>query len=58
MATTAQRLLAYRKELRDGGLDTDLVNDLVKDAAHEMLTVEGLRVPASNPAIIGTSPTS
>lgn len=42
MATTAQKLIAYRLELRDAGLDHDLVNDLVKDAAQTLVMNEGL----------------
>ena len=32
--TTAAALLAFEKELREGGLDNDLVADLVRGAAH------------------------
>ncbi|MFD9107156.1 hypothetical protein [Streptomyces bottropensis] len=42
MATTAHRLIAYRLELREAGLDHDLVNDMVRDAAKTLVMNEGL----------------
>ena len=34
--STAQYVLAYEKELREGGLDDSLIADLVRDAAHNL----------------------
>lgn len=46
--TTAQTLSAYRRELLDGGMNPEVVDDLVKDAAQTMVMNQGLRVlPAS-----------
>jgi hypothetical protein len=42
--TTAQKLIAYRKELIQGGLDPDVVRDIVKDAAQTLVINEGLKV--------------
>lgn len=44
MATTASILLAYRKELKDGGTPAELVDDLVRDAARALVESEGLVV--------------
>ncbi|WP_086746206.1 hypothetical protein [Streptomyces scabiei] len=44
MPTTAEMLIAYRRELYAGGIEPDLVNDLVKDAAQTMVMNQGLRV--------------
>ncbi|WP_333746146.1 hypothetical protein [Streptomyces sp. IBSBF 2950] len=49
MATTAETLIAYRRELHAGGLDHDVINDLVKDAAQTMVLNEGLRVKQPEP---------
>ncbi|MFE9937379.1 hypothetical protein [Streptomyces hirsutus] len=70
MASTAQQLIAYRRELIAGGIDHDLANDLVKDAAQAMVLNEGLRITVrenrakedfvgehTNPSLIGTTPT-
>ncbi|WP_424918881.1 hypothetical protein [Streptomyces sp. wa1064] len=71
MTTTAQKVIAYRKELLDGGLSPELVDDLVKDAASTLVMNGGLVVmrtgtaqqPSSvsltdqyaNPRLAGTS---
>ncbi|MFJ3826225.1 hypothetical protein [Streptomyces nodosus] len=70
MASTAQRLIAYRRELREAAFDNDLVNDMVKDAAQTLVMNEGLLVAArenkgkddfvdqhANPSLGGTTPT-
>lgn len=44
MATTAQLLIAYHRELKTGGLPDDLVNDMVRDAANTIVVAEGLEV--------------
>jgi hypothetical protein len=44
MATTAAVLNAYRKELLDGGMPPDVVDNLVRDAAHLDVESRGLRV--------------
>lgn len=48
MPSTAQLLIAYRQELKAGGLHDELVNDLVKDAASTLVTHEGLEVMATS----------
>lgn len=35
--TTAAALLAYEKELKDGGMGPDTIQTLVIDAGHEMV---------------------
>jgi hypothetical protein len=42
--TTAAVLLAYEKELREGGFDAELVRDLVSDAARAIVREGGLGV--------------
>ncbi|MFF2640327.1 hypothetical protein ACFVUB_11090 [Streptomyces niveus] len=44
MATTAQFLIDYHRELTEGGLPPSLVEDIVKDAAQTIVLNEGLRV--------------
>ncbi|WP_405549712.1 hypothetical protein [Streptomyces microflavus] len=44
MSTTAQKVIAYRKELLEGGLSPELVDDLVKDAASTLVINHGLAV--------------
>jgi hypothetical protein len=56
--TTAQQLIAYRRELRAGGLDADLANDLVRDAAQTIVLHHGLQTapdPASEIRFSGPS---
>jgi hypothetical protein len=48
MATTAQKLIAFRAELQAAGLRPDLIDDLVKDASQTLVMNEGLRVPRSD----------
>lgn len=55
--TTAQKLNAYRRELLDGGMDPEVVPDLVRDAARALLPVEGLTVGAANTTGAPTVPT-
>ncbi|MFF1417460.1 hypothetical protein [Streptomyces sp. NPDC058280] len=43
MASTAEQLIAYRRELTNGGLEHELANDLVKDAAQTIVMNEGLK---------------
>ncbi|MGW0566084.1 hypothetical protein [Streptomyces tauricus] len=43
MATTAQQLIEYRAELRAGGIDPDLITDLVRDAAQTIVMHCGLQ---------------
>jgi hypothetical protein len=40
--TTAQSLIEYRAELRGGGIDHDLANDLVREAARVIVANDGL----------------
>lgn len=42
MASTAQQLIAFRRELVEGGLDHDLINELVKDASQTIVMNGGL----------------
>ncbi|MCR8947218.1 hypothetical protein NW249_34595 [Streptomyces sp. OUCMDZ-4982] len=49
MASTAQILMAYRAELKGGGLPADLVDDLVRDAASTIIMNGGLKVRHPNP---------
>ncbi|MFF2525910.1 hypothetical protein [Streptomyces liangshanensis] len=51
MATTAQQLIMFRRELTSGGLDHELVNDLVRDASQTLVVNEGLKTapPESTP---------
>lgn len=49
MPSTAQLLTTYRQELTHAGLHADLVNDLVKDAAHAIVVNEGLSVLSPSP---------
>ncbi|MFJ2702990.1 hypothetical protein ACIO3R_07295 [Streptomyces sp. NPDC087428] len=49
MTTTAQHLIAYRRELNDGGLTFDLVDELVKSAAQTLVANEGLRTLSPDP---------
>ncbi|WP_326677682.1 hypothetical protein [Streptomyces sp. NBC_01237] len=44
MTTTAQKVIAYRRELLEGGLAPELVDDLVKDAASTLVMSGGLVV--------------
>lgn len=55
--TTAQKLNAYRRELLDGGMDPEVVPDLVRDAARALLPIEGLRVSPASTAEALTVPT-
>lgn len=48
MATTAQLLIAYRQELKAGGIHDELANDLVRDAASTLVTSEGLEVQVTS----------
>lgn len=71
MPSTAQQLIAYHRELVDGGLDHETIQALVKDAAQTIVMNDGLKVrvqeqrPAqgqdfvegyANPSMIGTTP--
>lgn len=49
MATTAQQLIQYRRELAEGKLRPDLVDDLIRDAAHTMVEANGLTVLTAQP---------
>lgn len=42
--TTAQKLIAYRKELINGGFSPELAEHLVRDAAHQQIIQSGLVV--------------
>jgi hypothetical protein len=42
-STTAQQLIEYRAELRAGGLDWELIDDLVRDAAQTIVMHGGLQ---------------
>jgi hypothetical protein len=56
--TTAQQLVAYRAELRAGGLDSELANDLVRDAAQTIVLQHGLQtapIPVSEIQFPGPS---
>ncbi|EYT83992.1 hypothetical protein CF54_04060 [Streptomyces sp. Tu 6176] len=44
MATTAQQLVAFHKELKAAGLDHDLVRDMVRDASQTLVMSVGLTV--------------
>ncbi|MGW1219478.1 hypothetical protein ACWD6O_34410 [Streptomyces californicus] len=44
MATTAELLLAYRKELAQGGMRPDTIDELTKAAAQQLIANDGLRV--------------
>ncbi|MDX3634325.1 hypothetical protein PV728_29490 [Streptomyces europaeiscabiei] len=59
--TTAQALIEYRAELRAGGIDHDLANDLVRDAAQTIVLNDGLctkPLPGSVVAFSGPSEVS
>ncbi|WP_274031478.1 hypothetical protein [Streptomyces sp. MMBL 11-1] len=47
MSTTAQKVIAFRQELLEGGLPHDLVDDLVKDATSTLVMNAGLDVRRS-----------
>lgn len=47
-ATTASFLTRYHAELVKGGLDRDLANDIVRDAAHALVDATGLTVEPSS----------
>ncbi|WP_406420891.1 hypothetical protein [Streptomyces sp. NBC_00842] len=49
MITTAQKLLAYREELRAGGMSPDLIDDLVRDAAQTLVMHNGLQTNKPTP---------
>ncbi|MDX3199943.1 hypothetical protein [Streptomyces scabiei] len=40
--TTAQALIEFRSELRAAGLDWELIDDLVRDAARTIVAKDGL----------------
>ncbi|MFJ2182972.1 hypothetical protein ACIOJG_20360 [Streptomyces anulatus] len=44
MASTAQQLIAYHRELVGGGLDHETIQALVKDAAQTIVMNDGLVV--------------
>ncbi|MEU4920194.1 hypothetical protein AB0G29_12645 [Streptomyces parvus] len=44
MATTAGLLLAYRKELQQGRMHPDTIDELTKIASQQLIANEGLRV--------------
>lgn len=54
MATTAQKLIAFRNELISGGMNPELVADVVRDAAQNLVMHHGLVVALLGPD--GTSP--
>ena len=54
MATTAATLNAYRTELLAGGMSPDVVDALVRDAAHLDVESRGLRV--AHPQDTDTTP--
>lgn len=47
--TTAQKLIAYRKELKAAGMDDELINDLVRDAGQTLVLHQGLDVTQDTP---------
>ncbi|MFC7842508.1 hypothetical protein [Streptomyces sp. NPDC057382] len=47
MATTAQKLIAFREELQAARFRPDLIDELVKDASQTLVMNEGLHVPRS-----------
>jgi hypothetical protein len=51
--TTASKLIAYRNELREGGVDTIVVDEMVRDAGQYLLTTYGLDVPEDEAAVAG-----
>lgn len=53
--TTAQRLAAYSTELADAGLDSELVEDIVRDAACAIHAADG--EPTVQADLDETSPT-
>jgi hypothetical protein len=50
--TTAQQLIEYRAELRAGGIDHELANDLVRDAAQTIVMSDGLQTKALPSSVI------
>lgn|GEM_PF-5768626 len=54
MATTAAYLIAYRNELLAGGMSPDVVDALVRDAAHLDVQSRGLRI--AHPRDADTAP--
>ncbi|MFI5685892.1 hypothetical protein [Streptomyces sp. NPDC051636] len=58
-ASTAQQLLEYRAELRAGGIDPDLADVLVRDAASVLVQQSGLVTkPLPSAVITSTVPES
>lgn len=44
--TTAQKLLAFRRELREGRMHPEIIDQLTRDVAHALVATEGLDVLA------------
>lgn len=55
MQTTASKLIAYRNELREGGVDTIVIDEMVRDAGQHLLSTYGLDVPEDEAAVAGTT---
>jgi hypothetical protein len=55
MATTAQKVIAFKRELDAAGITPDLVADLVRDACQTLVMHHGLIV-STPPGVGDTSP--
>ncbi|MEU9199005.1 hypothetical protein [Streptomyces sp. NPDC048332] len=53
MASTAQQLITFRRELVQAGLDHDLINDLLRDASQTIVMNDGLKTTSEHTPPLG-----